>query len=73
MKRVRVSRYGIVHYLAICQDCDFSNADHADRERLRRQVRKHVVETGHTVTIEAGSATHYALYELQEVNTKLAG
>ena len=65
-KIVKVSRFGIIHYIALCENCDFCEADHVDRKNIRQRVRKHVIKTGHTVTIEAGSATHYSLQEKTE-------
>ncbi len=61
MKKVKVTRFGIVHYTASCTDCDFHDASHVDRESLRKRIRKHVAQTGHTVSLETGSATHYSI------------
>jgi hypothetical protein len=61
MSKIVVISYGIIHYHAMCQDCMWEDSDHIDRSGLRNRVRKHVKETGHTVAIESGNATHYTL------------
>jgi len=57
--KVIVETIGTTHYQALCQNCDFCEADHADTEYVRQLVYKHVRKTGHSVTIEKGVATHY--------------
>lgn len=60
---VLVSRKMITHYQAMCFDCDFCEADHVNRERVRRAVYAHVRATGHKVSIEKGISTHYQAVE----------
>ena len=58
-----VSDSGIVHYNALCQQCDFTAAIQTklkDPADVRRAVRKHVKTTGHTVTIESGKHVAYS-------------
>ena len=61
--KVVVIRHGIVHYVAGCNDCDFTDAitgnDHERNERVRASVYRHVKETGHTCWIESGTHTTY--------------
>lgn len=60
---VLVSRKMITHYQAMCFECDFCEADHVDRERVRRAVYAHVKATGHKVSIEKGISAHYQAVE----------
>lgn len=59
-KRYRVSTrsLGVVHFLAMCKDCNWTYEE-LDSKRGRREIRKHVRETGHTVLLETAKATHY--------------
>ena len=61
MAKIKVVRSGIIHYHAMCFGCSWSDDGYKDRVGLRNRVRKHVRETGHSVTIESGSATMYEL------------
>ena len=63
MNKVKVTRYGSIHYYAQCTVCDFDAGMCADitHEKVRRLVRKHVLDTGHRVTLEAGTSTDYDL------------
>ncbi|MCG3140698.1 MAG: hypothetical protein HDKAJFGB_01814 [Anaerolineae bacterium] len=60
--KVNVEKSGYVHYYAQCADCDFCAAiqtQYRTAKDVLRAVRKHVRDTGHRVTIEAGKITHY--------------
>lgn len=56
---VDVEYLGIPHWLAVCQDCDWSDEFSSDRTHGYAEVRRHVKKTGHTVTVEATHVTHY--------------
>jgi len=61
--KIRVIRYGVVHYLAICDQCDFVagllTADTPTEAEVRQAVRVHVRQTGHAVRIERASVSVY--------------
>jgi hypothetical protein len=63
MRKVQAARYGITHYHATCSECDFtcgiSFASVEERRSVQKEVRKHVRETGHRVTIESCTSTRY--------------
>ncbi len=65
MKKVKVEHFRGVHYEAFCDSCDFSAAIHTgpmcDPADVRREVRQHVLKTGHVVIIEKGDHTRYSL------------
>lgn len=50
---------GIPHWLASCQDCDWSNEFSGERTKGYTAVRKHVAQTGHTVQVESCQVTQY--------------
>jgi hypothetical protein len=59
--RVKVIRYGQVHFVAGCNDCDFSDAigyNHS-ATHVRLAVISHVAQTGHSAWIEQGTHTSY--------------
>ena len=56
---VSILYVGIPHFMAICQECDWSYENHRDRNRGYKLAKKHVSETGHTVAIEKAVVTHY--------------
>lgn len=65
-RRLRIRRYGIVHYHASCDQCDFAAAIQSDGHEtvrdVQRAARAHVLNTaGHVVVIESGSHTRYSL------------
>lgn len=64
MSKIYVTQYGFVHYIAFCEKCDFNVAIRSEetqtRQDVRNAVRKHVLKTGHSVTIEGGNATKYS-------------
>jgi len=62
--KIHVKRYGIVHYIAQCQNCDWDAAiftKETSTQDVRNAIRKHVRKTGHTVHLESGSHTQYSL------------
>jgi len=61
--KVSVSKEMITHYQALCFECDFCEADNVDRVRVRRLVYAHAKATGHKVSIEKGTSTHYQAVE----------
>lgn len=64
-KKIRITQYGFIHYIAFCSNCTFDAAINTDetstRQDVRNAVRRHVRITGHSVTIEGGNATKYDL------------
>ena len=65
MNKINVEHFRGIHYHALCDMCDFTAAIRTSatftREEVRRAVRRHVLHTGHGVTIESGKAAHYRL------------
>ena len=63
--KINVKRYGIIHYCAQCKNCDWDanmlSEDTFSTQDVRSATRKHVKQTGHTVTIESGASTDYSL------------
>lgn len=49
------------HYYAQCRNCNFTDgASHnGDITRVRNNVKKHVLKTGHEVSIEKGNTIIY--------------
>lgn len=67
-KKIQVTRYGIIHYHAGCNECGFTSAIQGSKhnetaEDVRNEVTKHVRKTGHTCWIESGSHTTYSLVD----------
>jgi hypothetical protein len=65
-KRIEVTTYRHAHYHAGCYSCGFSasvDSRGTTPEDVRREVRKHVLKTGHKCWIEKGIASHYSLVE----------
>ena len=60
-KKIVVTDYGITHYLAICFDCGWSME--GDPPTVRNEIRKHIRKTGHRVSVEKATCTHYELSE----------
>jgi len=60
VKSIKIPCY---HYIATCFNCgwEVSASSNSDIPRCRREVIKHVKETGHPVNAERGSATRYEL------------
>ncbi len=67
---VKVVKYGIIHFHAVCQNCDWSAAIEFwainRNQRVRNKVYSHVNKTGHTVTIESGSSTDYVFKKMKK-------
>jgi len=61
--KIVVTRFGIVHYNAICNECDFSAAIQTSECKttadVLRAVRRHVRKIGHEVIVESGQHTRY--------------
>lgn len=56
---IEVIQYGIIHAIANCEVCEWSCAEYRDMGKTRQEIRKHVNNTGHSVTLETGKATRY--------------
>lgn len=63
MTKIKSTRYGAVHFHAVCGECGWTAAILTERYRTAQDVRnavyKHIKETGHSVTVESGSSTKY--------------
>lgn len=59
MGTVSVVYIGIPSYLAYCQECDWNYEKHSDHREGQRLIRKHVADTGHTVSLEKAVVVHY--------------
>lgn len=59
--KIKTYKYGIIHAIAQCQNCDFEDAIKAGNgmQTLRNKVYAHIRKTGHTVTVETGNTTDY--------------
>lgn len=55
---VNIKNYGIIHCIARCDCCDWIGDDR-DSTRAKRLAREHVQKTGHSVSVETGTATDY--------------
>ena len=60
---MKITDYGVTHYYATCRQCNFDVGFLTDetptRAEVRKAVKKHVKETGHTVVIESCKETVY--------------
>lgn len=41
----------VSHFYAKCKECDFHFDNHHLRELGRKEIKKHVKDTGHTVSV----------------------
>jgi len=57
--KVFVDYIGIPHYYAVCRDCEWKYEDHRNRRKGQREIKKHVLSTGHTVMLEKAVNVHY--------------
>ena len=53
---MKIEKYGVIHQVADCQDCDLFNHDH---NRARSWGYEHAKHSGHTVIVETGTAIKY--------------
>ena len=65
MKKIKVTKYGTVHYYAQCKDCDWdcgilTNEAHSTQD-VRNRVYAHIRKTGHSVQVEGGTSTDYSI------------
>lgn len=52
----------MIHYVAMCDGCDWDDAIGLHtRQEVRNAVKSHVIKTGHTCVIETGTSTTYSL------------
>ena len=63
--KINTKRYGIVHYIAECQECKWSAAITTKKtfstQDVRNAIRRHIKNTGHSVHLESGSHTRYSI------------
>ena len=65
MNKIKSENYGIIHLVAYCQNCNWSNEDHKNPQKVRNEIRKHILKTGHEIIIETGLARKYYLSKKQ--------
>lgn len=62
MKIVK-ENYGIIHHIAYCNDCSWSDAIKTNENnrsaKLLHRVKEHIKKTTHSVSVESGSASKY--------------
>ena len=56
---MKADYYGILHCITHCYDCDWHEEDYRNLRKLRREINKHIKETGHTVAMEKGVVIVY--------------
>ena len=66
MSKIKVTRYGCIHYVAKCTVCDWNCGIYTEQahtpQDVRNATRSHVMKAGHEVSIESGSSTRYGKY-----------
>lgn len=64
-KKIKSKRYGIVHCMAQCQECNWEDAIFSEKcqkpSDVRNEASKHIRQTGHSVHVETGISTSYFL------------
>ncbi len=60
---IKVEHFRNTGYVAQCMDCNWDSTSD-DKETplekdVRNAIRRHIRQTGHSVNLEATSATHY--------------
>lgn len=62
-RKIKSEHFRNLHYYANCRDCDFDAGISKDNnaKKIRYLAKKHVLETGHTVTIEYGGELEYSI------------
>lgn len=62
--KVKSDDMGIIHYIALCSKCDWQacvfTAETPTTSAVISATKKHVMETGHEVVIEGGTARRYS-------------
>lgn len=70
MKKITIRRFGIIHYHAGCNECGFTagmqTKETPTTADVRREVRKHVLKTGHEVWVESGSQIIYTTKPIEQ-------
>lgn len=71
-KKIVVTYFRNIHYIAGCFDCNFTTGIHTDetpgKSDVRSAVRNHVTKTGHRAWIESGSHADYDLVHTGETH-----
>lgn len=63
-KKISMDRRGVIHLVAYCDTCGWDDAwgEHGrNQAAIRASAKRHVLKTGHPVTIETGTSTTYKL------------
>jgi len=63
MQKVKTHHHGFIVYQATCEECDFGacifTKQTPSEQKVQYAAKKHVKNTGHTVTIEAAKSWNY--------------
>lgn len=63
MSKIQIIPHGVIHALAFCDQCDWTDDMDLDEanslQKLRYRISKHVGDTGHTIVLETGKSTIY--------------
>ncbi len=57
--KVKCLGSGLVHFVAVCAECDWEYQDYHTPVTGHKEAKAHVKATGHRVTVEEGFATIY--------------
>lgn len=61
--KISVRKYGIVHYIAQCKNCDWNavimTKETFSTQDVRNAIKKHIRKTRHSVHLESGSSIEY--------------
>lgn len=61
--KIGTRKFGIIHYYAQCQNCDWVCGIRTEianiPEDVRNEIYKHIRKTGHRVQVEGGTSTDY--------------
>lgn len=60
--KIKSEKFPVLSYFLQCRTCDFSGGISAEisPEKVRYLAKKHVRQTGHSVTIVRGGETEYS-------------
>jgi len=61
--KIKTRKYGLIHYYAQCDNCDWNCGIRTEiasfPQDVRNEVYKHIRKTGHKVSVEGGTHTDY--------------
>jgi hypothetical protein len=60
---IKTTKHGIIHYIADCHVCGWRACMSTDEtplpEHVRASAKKHVLSTGHKISVEGGTSVEY--------------